>query len=84
MVVKPTRGFSSAPGFIFDNASAACVPIFEEEIGGTGCIAARVNTVKCVTEEDKVCQPIKSESQCVANLNCKWNEGADACELRNP
>lgn len=82
---QPSGGGSApvcAPGFIFDNASAACVPLFEEALGGTGCVAARITTVKCSTPEDKVCKPINSESRCVANLNCVWNEGADACELR--
>lgn len=77
--VNPT----CAPGFIFDANSAACVPVFEEALSGTGCIAVRVNTVKCVTLEDKVCAPIATESRCVANLNCKWNEPEDRCELRS-
>jgi len=51
-------------------------------LGGTGCVTVRVNTVKCVNEEDKVCAPIDTESRCVANLNCRWNEGEDKCELR--
>lgn len=76
--VNPT----CAPGFIFDANSAACVPVFEEALSGTGCIAVRVNTVKCVTLEDKVCAPIGTEARCVANLNCKWNEPEDRCELR--
>ncbi|MEN9564633.1 MAG: hypothetical protein RIR73_2877 [Chloroflexota bacterium] len=76
--VNPT----CAPGFIFDANSAACVPVFEEALSGTGCIAVRVNTVKCVTLEDKVCAPIATEARCVANLNCKWNEPEDRCELR--
>lgn len=76
--VNPT----CAPGFNFDANSAACVPVFEEALSGTGCIAVRVNTVKCVTLEDKVCAPITAESSCVANLNCKWNEPEDRCELR--
>ena len=76
--VNPT----CAPGFIFDANSAACVPVLEEALSGTGCIAVRINTVKCVTLEDKVCAPIPSEARCVANLNCKWNEPEDRCELR--
>jgi len=71
-----------APGFNFDENSGACVPVLEEALGGTGCIAVRINTVKCVQLEDKVCAPIDSEAHCVANLNCKWNEPADACEPR--
>jgi len=71
-----------APGFTFDAASAACIPVFEEALGGTGCIAARVTTVKCVTLEDKICKPINSESRCVANLNCTWNESQDSCDPR--
>lgn len=71
-----------APGFTFDANKAACVPVLEEALGGTGCIAVRVNTFKCSTVEDKVCAPIKTESPCVANLNCQWNESAGACEVR--
>jgi hypothetical protein len=73
---------SCAAGFTFDANSAACVPVLEEALGGTGCIAVRVNTFKCVTLEDKVCAPITTESPCVANLNCQWNEGQDRCEVR--
>lgn len=76
--VNPT----CAPGFTFDANSAACVPVLEEALDGTGCIAVRVNTVKCVVLEDKVCAPIATEARCVANLNCKWNEPEDRCELR--
>ena len=76
--VNPT----CAPGFTFDTNSAACVPVLEEALDGTGCIAVRVNTVKCVVLEDKVCAPIATEARCVANLNCKWNEPEDRCELR--
>lgn len=73
-----------APGYTFDANLQACAPVFEEAIGGTGCITVRVNTVKCSIVEDKVCAPIQTESPCVANTMCKWNENADACELRNP
>lgn len=74
-----------APGFSFDSNAAACVPVLEEALDGTGCINVRVNTVKCVQLEDKVCAPIDSESRCVAELTCKWNEQAEACEPRvNP
>ena len=82
---QPNAGAAApecAPGFTFDANSASCVPVLEEALGGTGCIAVRVNTVKCVTLEDKVCAPIKTESPCVANLNCRWNESAAACEPR--
>ncbi len=71
-----------APGFTFDQNAAACVPVLEEALGGTGCVTVRVNTVKCSEVEDKVCAPIKTESPCVANLNCQWNENADSCEVR--
>ncbi|HRK91362.1 MAG TPA: formylglycine-generating enzyme family protein [Anaerolineales bacterium] len=71
-----------APGYTFDVNALACVPVAEESLGGTGCVTVRVNTVKCVNEEDKVCAPIDTESRCVANLNCRWNEGEDKCELR--
>ena len=82
---QPAAGAASpscAPGFIFDETAAACVPVLEEALGGTGCIAVRVNTVKCVQLEDKVCGPIDSEARCVANLNCKWNEPSEVCEPR--
>lgn len=74
---------SCAPGFIFDSNSAACVPVKEESLGGTGCITVRVTTVKCSEWVDKVCAPIATEAHCVANLNCRWNEPQDACELRS-
>jgi hypothetical protein len=70
------------PGTTFDAAKRACAPAFEEAIGGTGCITVRVNTVKCSEVEDKICAPIKTESPCVANLFCQWNEGEDRCERR--
>ncbi len=73
-----------SPGYSFDANLQACAPVAEEELGGTGCITVRVNTFKCSTPEDKVCAPIKTEARCVANLSCKWNEKADACELRPP
>lgn len=72
-----------APGFIFDQGSAACVPVREEALSGTGCVTARVLTVKCSEFVDNVCAPIKTEAHCVANLNCSWNEGQDACEIRS-
>ena len=71
-----------APGFTFDVNSNACVPVFEEALGGTGCITVRIQTFKCSEVEDKVCAPITTESPCVANTMCQWNEPADACELR--
>ncbi|MFN8435393.1 MAG: formylglycine-generating enzyme family protein [Anaerolineales bacterium] len=73
---------SCEPGFTFDTNAAACVPVLEEALNGTGCVAARVNTVKCVQLEDKVCAPIDSESRCVANLNCTWNEKDATCDPR--
>lgn len=72
-----------SPGYTFDVNSAACVPVLEEALGGTGCVTVRVNTVRCSEFVDKVCAPYKSEAHCVANLNCKWNEKADACEVRS-
>jgi hypothetical protein len=73
---------SCAAGFTFDTTSQACVPVLEEALDGTGCIVVRVNTVKCSQVEDNVCAPITTESPCVANLNCRWNENANACERR--
>lgn len=77
--VNPT----CASGFIFDQNSAACVPVKEEALGGTGCITVRVNTVKCSEWVDKVCEPIPSEARCIANLNCRWIENEDKCVLRS-
>ena len=73
-----------AAGYTFDQTARACIPVVEADLSGEGCITVRVNTVKCVQLEDKVCAPIDSESRCVANTACKWNEPADACELRVP
>ncbi|NJN80003.1 MAG: hypothetical protein HC797_05780 [Anaerolineales bacterium] len=73
-----------AAGYTFNQTAGACVPVLEQELGGEGCITVRVNTVKCVNLEDKVCAPIDSEARCVAELTCRWNEPADACEPRNP
>lgn len=69
-----------APGSAFDDSINACAPLVTEDLGGDGCIVVRVNTLKCVTLEDKVCARIESEAQCVAELTCRWNEPADACE----
>lgn len=73
---------SCAPGTTFDLASAACVPVTEIALGGEGCITVRVNTFKCSTVEDSVCAPILTESRCVAEISCKWNEKAGLCERR--
>lgn len=82
---QPNAGASypgCAAGYTFDAAKKSCVPVFEEAIGGTGCVAVRINTIKCSSDEDRVCAPIESESLCVKNTLCRWNEGQDACELR--
>lgn len=71
-----------AAGTTFDDTVGACVPVLQETLGGEGCITVRVNTLKCSTIEDTVCAPIDEESRCVAELTCKWNESADACEPR--
>lgn len=71
-----------APGYNFDLNAQACVPVREEELGGTGCVAVRINTFKCAELEDKLCAPLPSEARCVANLNCQWVEKEDRCELR--
>ncbi len=71
-----------APGYNFDVNAQSCVPVFEEELDGTGCIAVRVNTVQCTVLEDKTCAPIDTESRCVLNTSCRWNEQAGACEPR--
>jgi formylglycine-generating enzyme required for sulfatase activity len=71
-----------AAGTTFDPNVGACVPVLAEALGGEGCVTVRVNTIKCSDVEDKVCAPIQTESPCVANLSCKWNEQAGACELR--
>jgi formylglycine-generating enzyme required for sulfatase activity len=70
------------PGYAFDAAVNACVPVATEELSGAGCIVVRLNTLKCTTIEDKVCGRIDSESLCVAELTCRWNEAADSCEPR--
>lgn len=71
-----------AAGTSFDLQTGACVPVVEQAVSGEGCITVRVNTLKCSTVEDNVCAPIDSESPCVANTACSWNESANACELR--
>ncbi len=69
-----------AAGYAFDQTVGACVPALETSLGGEGCITVRVNTLKCSTVEDTVCAPIDSESRCVAQPTCKWNESANVCE----
>lgn len=71
-------------GYTFDQTARACVPVVESDLTGEGCITVRVNTFKCVQLEDTTCLPINSESRCVANTACKWNESAGVCELRVP
>ncbi|MCQ3938859.1 MAG: hypothetical protein DPW18_17705 [Chloroflexi bacterium] len=73
-----------APGYTFDLNAQACVPVLEEALDGTGCVVARVNTVKCADVEDKICAPQLTEAHCVARLECRWVEKEDRCELRNP
>lgn len=73
-----------AAGSTFDSTKQACVPVLGQTLGGDGCVTVRVNTFKCSNVEDKLCAPIDSESRCVAELSCKWNEPAGACELRQP
>jgi formylglycine-generating enzyme required for sulfatase activity len=76
---------SCAPGYTLDATRSACVPVFSDELGGEGCINARVTTFKCADpfEEDKVCAPIESESLCVKNTLCKWDEATESCSLRS-
>lgn len=84
---QPAAGAASpgcAPGYNFDVNAQACIPVFEEALDGTGCVAVRVTTIKCVELEDKTCAPIKTESPCVANLQCKWIEDEDRCAPRSP
>ncbi|MFN3492713.1 MAG: hypothetical protein ACK40V_10890, partial [Anaerolineales bacterium] len=69
-------------GTVFNENINACAPAFQEAAGGQGCITVRVNTLKCSTIEDTVCAPIDSESRCVAQTTCKWNESANVCELK--
>lgn len=78
-VVYPT----CAPGYNFDLSRNACVPSFEDDLGGTGCITVRVNTLKCVNLEDRVCAPIKEETLCVRQVGCSWNEAEDVCEVKS-
>ncbi len=74
-----------APGYTYDASRGACTPVFPGELGGAGCVNARVTTFKCADafEEDKVCAPIESESLCVKNTLCKWDEGTESCSLRS-
>lgn len=72
-----------AAGTSFDLQTGACVPVVETSAGGEGCITVRVNTFKCSTVEDNTCAPIDSESRCVANTSCRWNEAGGVCELRS-
>ncbi|MBL8098092.1 MAG: SUMF1/EgtB/PvdO family nonheme iron enzyme, partial [Anaerolineales bacterium] len=67
-------------GTVFNENINACVPALQETVGGEGCITVRVNTLKCSTIEDTVCAPIDTESRCVAQTTCKWNESANVCE----
>jgi formylglycine-generating enzyme required for sulfatase activity len=71
-----------APGYTFDGTQSACVPEYEEALGGTGCITVRVNTVKCSELVDTVCAPIVREGSCIANTQCQWVAGTGVCELR--
>lgn len=73
-----------APGTTYNQTVGACIPVVETAASGEGCITVRVNTLKCTQLEDTVCAPIDSESRCVANSSCKWNESQDSCELRVP
>lgn len=71
-------------GTSFDVSTKACVPTLSQTLGGSGCVTVRVNTLKCSNVEDTVCAPITSESRCVAEFSCKWNEQQGKCELRQP
>lgn len=67
-----------APGYTFSTELGACTPS-EVQFGSEGCITVRVNTLKCSTVTDKLCAPIDSESRCVAEYSCQWNEKDGAC-----
>ena len=63
-----------APGYTFSSDLGVCAPAVVGELGGEGCVTVRVNTLKCSNIEDKVCAPIDSESRCVAETTCRWDE----------
>ncbi|MHB8777656.1 MAG: formylglycine-generating enzyme family protein [Anaerolineales bacterium] len=70
-----------APGYTFSTDLGACTPS-EVQFGDDGCITVRVNTLKCSTVTDKLCAPINSESRCVAEYSCQWNEKDSVCAPR--
>lgn len=70
-----------APGYTFSTDLGACTPS-EVQFGSEGCITVRVNTLKCSTVVDKLCAPINSESRCVAEYSCQWNEKDGVCAPR--
>ncbi|MDO8753890.1 MAG: SUMF1/EgtB/PvdO family nonheme iron enzyme [Anaerolineales bacterium] len=72
-----------APGYTFSTDIGACTPA-EVQLGGEGCITVRVNTLKCSDPIDTCGQHNDSESRCVGDLACSWNEKMDVCELRKP
>lgn len=72
-----------APGYTFSPDIGACTPA-EVQLGGEGCITVRVNTLKCSDPIDTCGQHNDSESRCVGDLACNWNEKMGVCELRKP
>lgn len=72
-----------SPGFVFDSSAAACVPVYEEALNGTGCVNARVTTLKCSEIEDTVCAPVTDEMVCVAR-HCSWLEKESQCVPKTP
>ncbi|MDP1713988.1 MAG: SUMF1/EgtB/PvdO family nonheme iron enzyme [Anaerolineales bacterium] len=72
-----------APGYTFSTDIGACAPT-ETQLGGDGCITVRVNTLKCSEPIDVCANYNDSESRCVGDLACQWNQKTNVCELRKP
>ncbi|MDO8752388.1 MAG: hypothetical protein Q7J80_00725, partial [Anaerolineales bacterium] len=70
-----------APGYTFSADLGACTPA-EIQLGGQGCITVRVNTLKCSDPILTCDRHNDSESRCIGDLACNWNEKANVCESR--
>lgn len=78
-----SKPLSCSPGFVFDSSAAACIPVQEEALDGTGCVNARVTTLQCSVIEDTVCAPVTDEMLCVAR-KCSWLEKESQCVPKTP
>lgn len=72
-----------APGYTFSGDLGACAPA-EVKLSGDGCVTVRVTTLKCSEPIDVCAQHNDSESRCVGDLACQWNQKTNVCELRKP